>query len=82
MNMVCAFTYLYLLQFLFSVSCYFLSTGLLHPWLNLFPGILFIFDAIVNEIVFLVSLSDGSLLVYKNSTDFWILILYPVTLLN
>ena len=33
----------------------FLSTGLLPPWLNLFLGILF-FDAIVYEIVFLISL--------------------------
>ena len=62
MNMVCGFTYLYLLQFLSSVSYNFLSTGLLPPWLNLLLGILF-FDAIVNEIVFIVSLSDSSLLV-------------------
>ena len=40
-DMVCASTYLYLLQFLSSVSYNFPSTGLLHPWLNLFPGILF-----------------------------------------
>lgn len=54
----------------------------MHPWLNLFAGILFFCDEIENEIVFLVSLSDISLLVYKKSIDFWIFNLYPATLLN
>ena len=67
MNTVCASTYLYLPQFLSSVSYNFLNTGLLHPWLNLF---LVIFDAIINGIVLFGSLSDSSLLVYKNATDF------------
>ena len=80
MNTVCASTYLYLLQFLSSGSYNFPSTGLLHPWLNLFLGILF--EVILNRIVFLISLSDSSLLAYENPTDFWILILYPATLLN
>ena len=81
MTVVYASTYLYLLQFLSSEFYNFLSTSLLYPWLNLFLGILF-FDAIVNGIGLLVSLSDCSLLVYKNATDFWIFILYPATLLN
>lgn len=46
------------------------------------PKYLILFDAVVNGIIFLISLFDSLLLVYRNLLGFYILMLYPANLLN
>nr|KAF6469781.1 hypothetical protein HJG59_011142 [Molossus molossus] len=66
----------------FPLSYSFLQIGPLFLCLSLFLGILIFFVAMVNGIVFSVSLSVSSSLVYKKANDFLTLILYPATLPN
>ena len=63
------------------MSYNFPSIGLLHPRLGLLQ-VFYSFLIHCELDFFLISLSVSSLLAYKNATDFWILILYLVTLLN
>ena len=46
------------------------------------PRYVIIFDATINQIAYLIFLFDSFLLVYRNTTDFYILILYSAILLQ
>ena len=59
------------------MSYSFADTGLYI--LRFIPKYFILCDAMVNGVVVLISLSDSSLLAYRNATDFCILILYPAT---
>ena len=53
------------------------------PYLGRFISRYFIlFDVMIKETISLISFSDSLLLVYRNATNFCILILCPTTLLN
>ena len=64
------------LQFLLPASYSLWSTDFTS--LNRFiPRYFILFDVMVNGVVSLISLSDLSLVVYRNARDFSVLILYP-----
>ena len=68
-----------------SVSFFSVSSSMYRSFTSLvsfIPRYFILFVAIVNGIVFLIYLFVNSLLKFKNTTAFWILILYPATLLN
>ena len=56
----------------FSVYSSFISLG------KFIPRYLILIVSMVNGIDYLISLSDFSLLLYRNASDFCVLILYPV----
>ena len=71
------FSFISVLQF--SEYSSFVSLGRFIPRYFIY---LLIFEVMVNEIVSLIYISDLSLLVYRNSVDFCVLILYQATLPN
>lgn len=79
MNTVSISIYLCLLQFPSSLFYSFQGRSLSSHWLSLF---LSIFYAIINEIALLIFFSGSLLLVYRNATNFYMLIFYQATLLN
>ena len=78
MSMLCLSIYLYCLFFFFKSASYsFLSTYLLIPWLIRFIAWNFIlFYVIISGIVLSISLSDSLFLLFRNGTDFFMLIFF------
>ena len=64
--------YMWLLQFHSSVSYSFWCTGFFTALVKFIPGYFIIFHAVVNGLVFLISLSDSLLLAYRNAAGFYI----------
>ena len=73
---LCCLWFLFISVLYFSVCSSYVSLG------RFIPRYLILCVAVVNGIDSLISLSDFLLLVYRNASDFCVLILYPVTLLN
>lgn len=73
----------FVLYSLISFSSAFVTVSVqLFNFFKFVPKCFIIFDAIVNDSVFLISFLDWSLLMYRHTSNFWVLILVPATLLN
>ena len=57
------------LQFLLSVFFYFLEYGYFTHLVRIISRYFLLFDAIVNGVIFLISVSDSLFSVYRNTTD-------------
>ena len=82
MNMRYLYISLCLLQFLSSESCSCQCIRSFSSLVKFIPKYFIVFDATVNGIVFLISFSNVSLLVYRNATVFSMLIFCPANSLN
>lgn len=69
-----------LFQFVFSEIYSVHCRGLSQPW-EILVDVLFVFDTIVNDSVFVITFSVSLLLMYGNTNDFYKLILYLFSLL-
>lgn len=78
MNIAHLSIYLHLLQFPPSMLWFSVYRSF-NPLVKFIPKYLILFDATVNGIVFCISFSDSSLLVYGKATDVSMFILNPAT---
>ena len=62
--------------------CAFWCVQVIHIFYQIYSQIFHILDAVVKGVIFKLSTSSSSLLVFTDIADFYVLILYPTTLLT